>query len=146
MINLQEYLPQIVILFNLTVFVIGILIFLCQIILHLRRKNETDIYKIELESGITLEDVNNELDKFIDDCFKEYRVFNINYMDRYYIKSEEQIKIKQDLGLMVGSRISPLLIRKLSLVYNGTQINDIVSHRVHIKIDQFAAEFNTVSE
>ena len=87
-------------------------------------------------------DIETRLDTVIESCFQEYSLMNLIYKTDWYIKENEEIQISKDICTLVSDRISPVMIKQLSLYYNEEAIFDIIAKRVYFKVTNFVIEHN----
>lgn len=88
------------------------------------------------------DDIEVRLDKIIESCFQEYSIMNLIYKTEWYIKEEEEVQISKDICNLVSLRISPVMMKQLSLYYNEEAIMDIIAKRVYFKVTNFVIEHN----
>ena len=101
-------------------------------------------YDIDLHLNIT-DNIETRLDSVIESCFQEYSLMNLVYKTDWYIKEQEEIQISKDICGMVSNRISPVMLKQLSLYYNEDAIYDIIAKRVYFKVTNFVIEHNKTS-
>lgn len=98
-------------------------------------------YDIDLHLRIT-DDIEKRLDNIIESCFQEYSLMNLIYKTDWYIKEDEEIKISKDICSLVSNRISPIMLKQLSLYYNEDAVYDIIGKRVYFRVTNFVIEHN----
>ena len=98
-------------------------------------------YDIELHLQIT-DNIEERLDTIIESCFQEYSLMNLIYKTDWYIKEDEEIEINKDICSLVSDRISPVMLKQLSLYYNEDSIYDIIGKRVYFRVTNFVIEHN----
>ena len=98
-------------------------------------------YDIDTHLNVT-DDIETRLDTVIESCFQEYSLMNLIYKTDWYIKEEEEIQISKDICSLVSERISPVMLKQLSLYYKEEAIYDIIAKRVYFKVTNFVIEHN----
>ena len=98
-------------------------------------------YDIELHLQIT-DNIEERLDTIIESCFQEYSLMNLIYKTDWYIKEDEEIEINKDICSLVSDRISPVMLKQISLYYNGDSIYEIIEKRVYFRVTNFVIEHN----
>lgn len=88
------------------------------------------------------DDIETRLDTVIESCFQEYSLMNLIYKTDWYIKEDEEIQISKDICSLVSERISPVMLKQLSLYYKEEAIYDIIAKRVYFKVTNFVIEHN----
>jgi hypothetical protein len=91
------------------------------------------------------DDIETRLDTVIESCFQEYSLMNLIYKTDWYIKEEEEIQISKDICSLVSERISPVMLKQLSLYYKEEAIYDIIAKRVYFKVTNFVIEHNKIT-
>ena len=104
-------------------------------------KLEIEKHRIRLETELST-DLDSVLDQIINNCFNEYKVMELIIKPDWYIKENEEIQISKDICALVSDRISPVMIKQLSLYYNEEAIFDIIAKRVYFKVTNFVIEHN----
>lgn len=113
----------------LTVFVVGIWFFLLDLI---KVKNkEVDNRELELLLNINPLEYMNMLDNFIQDIFSEYIILNIEFKYEVVNSKVESIILK-DVSELVFTRMSPMLYKKMRIIYSEEQITDIITKKVNL--------------
>lgn len=101
-------------------------------------------YDIDIHLNVT-DDIEKRLDTIIQSCFQEYSLANLIYKTDWYIKEDEEIQISKDVCEMVSNRISPVMLKHLSLYYNEDAVYDIIAKRVYYMVTNFVIEHNKTS-
>ena len=89
------------------------------------------------------DDINLDLEKFINDCFDDYKVKFLlpdKNGNRKYVNDEEEIKIRNDLVDIVSSRISPFFLERLSIYYNENSIGSIIADKIYLIVMNYTIE------
>lgn len=108
--------------------------------------SELELKRYDIDTHLTVtDDIEKRLDTVIESCFQEYSLMNLIYKTDWYIKEEEEIQICKDICALVSDRISPVMLKQLSLYYNEEAIYDIVAKRVYFKVTNFVIEHNKTS-
>ena len=110
-------------------------------LLYKTKELELKEYDIDMHLQVT-DDIEVRLDKIIESCFQEYSIMNLIYKTEWYIKEEEEVQISKDICNLVSLRISPVMMKQLSLYYNEEAIMDIIAKRVYFKVTKFVIEHN----
>ena len=110
-------------------------------LLYKTKELELKEYDIDMHLQVT-DDIEVRLDKIIESCFQEYSIMNLIYKTEWYIKEEEEVQISKDICNLVSLRISPVMMKQLSLYYNEEAIMDIIATRVYFKVTNFVIEHN----
>lgn len=87
-----------------------------------------------------------QLDDIIAECMTEYTIFNNYDKEDSYITEAEQDKIREELTNMVSSKISNVLIKKLSLYYNSESIYTIIAMKINVFIMNYVITNNKISD
>ena len=90
-------------------------------------------YDIDIHLNIS-SDIETRLDTVIESCFQEHSLMNLIYKTDWYIKENEEIQISKDICALVSDRISPVMIKQLSLYYNEEAIFDIIANSLTVSI------------
>lgn len=103
--------------------------------------NRNSMYVANINAVID-ESVYKLLDTLIEECFNEYLVLNVLYNKPDYINNELENEICTNVANLVGSRISPTLIDKLSLVYNPNMIGELIAKKTYIYTLNYTVQTN----
>lgn len=104
---------------------------------------ELDIKKYDIDMHLNVTDnIEERLDTIIESCFQEYSIMNLIYKTDWYIVEKEEIQISKDICKLVSDRISPIMMKQLSLYYNEEAIFDVIAKRVYFKVTNFVIEHN----
>lgn len=103
--------------------------------------NRNNMYVANINAVID-ESVYKLLDTLIEECFNEYLVLNVLYNKPDYINNELENEICTNVANLVGSRISPTLIDKLSLVYNPNMIGELIAKKTYIYTLNYTVQTN----
>lgn len=116
-------------LFLLTMIVVGGLFTLLDII-KIKNK-EVDNAQLELLLKINPSEYMNILDSFIQDIFSEYIILNIEFKYEVVNSKVESIILK-DVSELVFTRMSPMLYKKMRIIYSEDQLTDIITKKVNL--------------
>lgn len=116
-------------LFLSTMIVVGGLFTLLDII-KIKNK-EVDNAQLELLLKINPSEYINILDSFIQDIFSEYIILNIEFKYEVVNSKVESIILK-DVSELVFSRMSPMLYKKMRIIYSEDQLTDIITKKVNL--------------
>lgn len=109
---------------------------------HLLDYKKNNIFnKMMLYRSSNIENIENQLDEFIDRIFQEFLF--MNPVDGEYVSEKMELDMCKDINKEVSNRISKNLIHSLSIVYNTDVLSDVISRRVYIFVSGFVMEFNT---
>ena len=98
--------------------------------------------EIQLNTTINPDMLNDLLDSFIEDVFNEYIINSSDLIQKTYITSDDETKMRSDLIDLVGDRLSPYVYQKLSVYYNEQAIPDIIAARVFQVVTAFVVTNN----
>lgn len=82
------------------------------------------------------------LDRLILDAFDEYLILNVEYKDIGYVDGKLEDIITREVSRMVIESISPVIMTKLSTLYNMDKFADIVSKKVYLKTMDYSLAKN----
>lgn len=116
-------------LFLLTMIVVGGLFTLLDII-KIKNK-QIDNIQLELLLKINPSEYISILDSFIQDIFSEYIILNIEFKYEIVNSKVESIILK-DVSELVFTRMSPLLYKKMRIIYSEDQLTDIITKKVDL--------------
>lgn len=102
-------------------------------------------YIAMINYNITEEDF-NLLDRFIGECFDEYRALNLEYKQVEYITEEDEMTISKEFPKMVIDRMSKNFVNKLSIIYNTSpdRLGDIILSRCRLTILLYVISKNSI--
>ena len=110
--------------------------------LHMKAAEiELKEFELKVNTKVT-DDVEQRLDKIIEDCFQEYTLTNVIYKTDWYITEPEELQINKDINALVSERLSDIVMFQLSLYYKEDAITDIIAKRVYFKVTNFVIEHN----
>lgn len=117
--------------------------------LYIVYKNKKDLlklkeYELHINSNIS-PDIPALLDVFVEEMFQMYIIQNIT-PDKKYINAEEEIKIRKDVGTIIGNRMGEALIDKLSLYYDTKHISEIIASKIYNLTACFVANNNSIQK
>ena len=109
------------------------------------RKLKLDELKFisEFKYKTDADDISDFLNSFIIECMQDYILYNIvpdTGLD--YINKERETKIRNDIRDLVVSRMSELLMKKISLCYSRKYIELILAEKIFSAVTVYVAEFN----
>lgn len=102
-------------------------------------------YDLNINSDIN-DDIFILLDKIIQECFSEYTILNLEYRNIEYINEELEQLITQEVAHRVIDRISPTLISKISLIYNISNFDQLLSERVYLATMAYSLQKNELKD
>lgn len=100
------------------------------------------LLEIQLSASIDPDAINDLLDRFIEDIFNEYLINSSDLIQKTYITSDDEIKMRSDIIDIVGDRLSPYVYQKLSMYYNENSIPDIIAARVYQVVTAYVVTNN----
>lgn len=100
------------------------------------------LLEIQLSASIDPDAINDLLDRFIEDIFNEYLINSSDLIQKAYITSDDEIKMRSDIIGIVGDRLSPYVYQKLSMYYNENSIPDIIAARVYQVVTAYVVTNN----
>lgn len=89
------------------------------------------------------------LNEFIEECFQEYKITHLvpNHDGTpVYVTDEREKEIREDLVQIVSSRLSPILLERLSLYYRADQIGSVIADKIYLTVMNYAIESRQVLE
>jgi len=129
---------------SIVILLISLSYFLVNIIKTKRVELKLKEYEINISSKVE-EDLFGLLDKIIQECFTEYTVLNIEYRDDVkYIDANMEKIITQDVAHKVVDRISPILVAKISQIYNINNFEELLSERVYLAVLSYSLQKNNL--
>ena len=125
---------------SIVILLISLSYFLVNIIKTKRVELKLKEYEINISSKVE-EDLFGLLDKIIQECFTEYTILNIEYRDDIkYIDANMEKIITQDVAHKVVDRISPILVAKISQIYNINNFEELLSERVYLAVLSYSLQ------
>lgn len=100
------------------------------------------LLEIQLSANINPDAINDLLDRFIEDIFNEYLINSSDLIQKTYITSDDETKMRSDIINIVGDRLSPYVYQKLSMYYNENSIPDIIAARVYQVVTAYVVTNN----
>jgi len=86
------------------------------------------------------------LNDFIIDCLQDYIMYNITPDSGLtYITKERENIIRNDLKIIVSSRLSPFILKKILMCYSQDHVNQIIAEKIFSAVTVYVAEFNSSS-
>jgi len=82
------------------------------------------------------------LDQLIMDSVTDYRILNIDYDPQFYMNSNEEQKMLKTVLEDVLTKLSPIILERLSLLYNKDKLEDIIFKKVSMAILSCKVEIN----
>lgn len=111
---------------------------------YLNSIRELKLLEIQLNTKISAEEANNLLDDFISETFNDYIINAFDYIQKTYITSEDEVKIRSNVIDMVAERLSPYMYQKLSVYYNEKSIPDIIAVKVYQVVTMYVMNHNQI--
>lgn len=119
--------------------------FMNNIIMIEKEKNNIRAFEV----NVTTPNDNEALDalnKLIDDSLSDWIILNRGYKENEYINSEEEKNITKAIGELVNSRVSPILLDKLSFYYSTESLPEVIATKVYIKVLNYVITINRLKE
>lgn len=141
-----------ILLLGLGLSVILLLLYIYSLIrvnLRYSKKLKVEMQLKEYEININTnenQDLLEFLDNIIETIFNEYILLNIECQKVEYIDTELEISIVKEVSEKVISSISPILLTKLSLIYNYDKIPEIIGNRVYLHVINYTISKNKAKE
>lgn len=106
-------------------------------------------YEINVSTFPFGENITEILNEFIDECFQEYRIKQL-VPDRdgmpEYITDEREKEIRDELVKIVSSRLSPVLMERLSLYYRADHIGSVIADKIYLTVMNYVIETNAMRD
>ena len=83
------------------------------------------------------------LELIIQESFKDYEATTLVPLDEAYINEEREKEIRSELVEIVGARISPAALEKISLFYNQDNIARVIADKIYITVMTYVVEHNS---
>ena len=84
------------------------------------------------------------LNDFILDCIQDYVLYNITPdSELRYITKDREDKIRDDVKVLVLSRLSPFMLKKITMCYSEDYIHQIIAEKIFSAVTVYVAEFNS---
>lgn len=140
MINFYKLTCCGILLFLVTILVL----FLCMFLKDMSKSRLYDSKNKELELllNLDLNESGNILDQIINDIFSEYIILNIE-IKYEIINSQLENKIWNEVCELVYKRISPLLYKKLCIIWNENELTDIIAKKVYLLCINYSIQKKT---
>ena len=104
-------------------------------------------YEINVSTFPFGENITEILNEFIEECFQEYKIKQL-VPDRdgtlEYITDEREKEIRDDLVKIVSSRLSPVLMERLSLYYRADHIGSVIADKIYLTVMNYVIETNAM--
>ena len=88
------------------------------------------------------EEILNHLDFIITECLDYYVAMTLTPKGLYYINTQLETEITNNLGEIVSARISPTLYSQLTLIYDPSQISNVIGEKIYTKVLEYVVQFN----
>lgn len=86
------------------------------------------------------------LNDFIIDCLQDYVMYNITPDSGLtYITKERENTIRNDLKVIVSTRLSSFIMKKILMCYSQEYVNQIIAEKIFSAVTVYVAEFNSTS-
>lgn len=112
---------------------------------YLKTRNSIENKKVNcgVFSSIKIEEIDNIIDKIIQDSFNSYMFTNILYKDIKYISDDKQKEIIYSVCDNVTKTISNNLFELILLFYSEEEIYNIIASKVYFIVNNYCLQFNT---
>ena len=116
------------------------------ILLRARHKEQLETlaasrYAIDLNAAID-RSITDLLNYIIDETFSDYKLKFLIPMNEGYINSDREAEIRKDLTRAVVSRLSDATLNKLYLLYNKSNISDVIADKIYIVVMNYVLDHN----
>ena len=82
------------------------------------------------------------IDQIINDNIVKYRVYNIDHNNTFYMSTTEQQKMIKEVLESTLESLSPVLMEKLSLMYNEKKLEDLIYSKILMAVLSLTVEIN----
>lgn len=82
------------------------------------------------------------IDQLINDNIIKYRVYNIDHNNNFYMSTTEQQKMVKEVLESTLESLSPVLMEKLSLMYNEKKLEDLIYSKILMSVLALTVEIN----
>lgn len=82
------------------------------------------------------------VDSLIQDSIVNYRVVNIDHDPKFYMTQQAESRMITEVLKEVLSRISPMVYRKLQILYDNKVLEDIIYKKVSVAVLEVKLEIN----
>ena len=83
---------------------------------------------------------------FVDDLIKDsvlnYRILNIDHDDNYFMSQKAELTMTAEVLKEVLGKLSPLIYKKLCLLYDKKTLEDIIYKKISIAVLEVKIEVN----
>lgn len=110
-----------------------------------KEKNNIKSFEVNVTTPNDNEAIES-LNRLIDDALSDWIILNRGYKQDDYINSEEEKRITKAIGELVNSRISPILLDKLSFYYSSESLPEVIATKVYIKVLNYVIAVNKLKE
>lgn len=83
------------------------------------------------------------LEYIIQESFRDYEVTTLVPLNEEYINEEREKEIRSELVNIVGERISPVALEKISIFYNEENIARVIADKIYITVMNYVVEHNS---
>lgn len=125
------------------IIIIGIFFikFINDFIMIEKEKNNIKLFEVNVTTPNDNEAIES-LNKLIDDALSDWVILNRGYKQDEYINSEEEKRITKAICELVNSRISSVLLDKLSFYYASESMPEVIATKVYIKVLNYVITVN----
>lgn len=110
-------------------------------------KKTIEFHTMELQLKIPInKEIDSLLQDLIEDTFNSYVILNGMLLDKQYIDERTETKIRSELSVMVGDRISPTMYKQLAVYYNEKVIPTIIANKINELVMGFVIQTNRKPE
>lgn len=82
------------------------------------------------------------IDTLIQDAITTYRVLNIDHNPDYYMSQQNETKMVTEVLREVLSKISPMIYKKLHILYDENTLEDIIYKKISVSVLEVKLEIN----
>lgn len=112
------------------------------IAVNIKRKNDIEITKIDMNITPSEEDF-NLIDIMVKDEVTKYHVLKTEPNDIQYINDDYIQEMQKYILTNVLNNISPIYLGKLKYIYNPDKLEDIIYEKVQIAVISYSVDINS---
>lgn len=82
------------------------------------------------------------IDSLIEDAVLNYRILNIDHNEDFYMSQRAETEMITEVLKNVLSKISPMIYKKLHILYDDSTLEDIIYKKISISVLEVKLEIN----
>lgn len=125
-------------------FALSVLISIIMVAYNLKRKNDIELAKIDLNFNPSENDF-IIIDKLINEEVSKYHVLRVDSNNIQYMNEANINEMESYILRYVLNNISPILLGRLKYIYNPEKLEDIICEKVKIAVISYSIDFNGYS-